>query len=96
MAVSCLVYCPYLVFVEKVTVALVKDSYFTVLLLHSVFGLVQNQRFELGYVLFVGTIGYLTSSGTQYLAMVLEQKKLIKEINQIESEDRKQVRFEES
>jgi hypothetical protein len=45
MAVSCLVYCPYLVFVEKVTVGLVKDSYFTVLLLHSLFGLVQNQRF---------------------------------------------------
>jgi hypothetical protein len=77
-------------------VALVKDCYFTVLLLHSVFGFIQNQRLEFGYLLFVVVVGYLAASSAQYMAMMLEQKKLIDEINQIESEDRKQIRFEES
>jgi hypothetical protein len=48
---------------------------------------------QFGYLIFIGLIGYLASTGAEYMAMVLEQKKLVDEINQIESEDRKQIRF---
>ncbi len=78
---TCVVFCPYLVYVEKVKVNLVRDCYFTVLIIHSICGLVQNRKLEVDYLLFVTTIGYLTAAATQYCAMVLENKKLIEEIN---------------
>ena len=62
---------------------LVKDCYFTILVLHSLCGLVHNQKIEVDYLVFVTIIGYLVSSVTQYFAMVLEQKKLIQEIKEI-------------
>lgn len=48
---------------------------------------------QFGYVLFVGIVGYVVSTVTQYIAMLLEQKKLIEEINFIQSEDRKRAQF---
>jgi len=63
--------CPYLIHIEQVKVNLVKDCYFTVLVFHSIFGMIYNHIFEFDYAIFVLSIGYLSSTGSHYLAMML-------------------------
>lgn len=74
---------------------MMKDFVGTVLFLHSLVALILNRRLSLGFMLFVGCLGCTMGILGTYLAVFLQQKRLIEEIKTIESADLKEHRLHE-
>ena len=68
-----------MIFIEsdKVQVGLVKDIYFTLLIIHCTGSFVCNSRVDLGFVIFIAILWYLYGLLGKYALMMIEQKKLI-------------------
>lgn len=77
VVVGLVVLCPYMILIEKTKVNLVKDCYLTVLVFHSIVAYANTEQPSLAYALFIVLIGFVIASITQYLTMVLQQKRLI-------------------
>ena len=92
MAIAALLIIPYTIYVEEIKGLLVRDMHCSILAIHGLSSILLS-KFQISvlYLLFVGAVGSISAVIGEIGSTALEQRRLMREIFEIEREDRNSI-----